>query len=387
MYDRILDAIGHQSQFQKECSCGLICDACDMGPCSLVGRDDAYLAPCGINKEQVVLKNLSEMIVEGMAEYNVHKHNLTKVQDLDKLIRYSARIIPNSIDYTNKINDMFREYRFPRMGTFGLGGLERDQVNICAIGPPERIYELVLNAHDDKVIKKVREIGARGINIVSLGAPGAEIVYQMGVPCIGNSFALEDALSTGCVDSIHFGKDTGPSISAAMDNFVKRRGIDLPVHEKELFRTGLEVDAEAINRSYRSGRISGEVVLLGAKSLTCTWDMEEIVRTLIKRDYLVFVNGAHLYKGTELDPSGPSVVHLGFCESGKVLNMKLDSKPIVLFPGWKNAKLLTTSLAMLNEGYRIIMGNDVFGSEKLRDDLDQRGYSVIKQQKKLLSLF
>jgi len=387
MYERIQKTIDIQRHVRDDLKNSLICDSCDLGPCRLDDQDDDFLAPCGINKEQLALKNLAEKVAEGMSEYGVFKHNLTKIYDIDKLIDLSSKILPKSIDYVKKIDALFQEFRIPRMGCFGLGGLERDEVNICAIGPPDKIYDLIVDAHTDRNIKTIKENGAKGINIVSLGAPGAEIIFQTGIPCIGNSMALEDSIRTGAIDSIHFGKRTDISIQAGIENFLKRKDEDLSLPRKQYFKTGLEVDIDAINKSYRSGRVAGAVVIVGAKSMNCEWDMEEIVSKLVKRGYVVFVNGAHLYKGTELDPSGPSVIHLGFCEYGKTLLLGLDFKPILLLPGWKNAKLLTGALAMLREGYTVINGNEVFGTEKMCQDLEDRGFNIILDDKQVLSLF
>jgi len=387
MYKRTQSAIERQEKMRKGFENGLICDSCDMGPCRMDGVEDDYLAPCGITREQVMMKNLAEKVVEGMFEYNVYEHNLTKIYDLDKLIKYSSRILPRSVDYVRRINGLFQEFRFPRMGSFGLGGLEKDEVNICAIGPPDRIYDLMVDAHRERNIQRIKGIGAKGINIVSLGAPGAEMVYQTGIPCIGNSIALEDALATGLVDAIHFGKRSDLSIKAGMESFSKRMGMDVKLPRKEYYKTGLEADIEALNKGYRSGRIAGAVVIVGARSMTCEWDMSKIVDRLVSKGYVAFINGAHLYKGTELDPTGPSVIHLGFCEYGKTLMMDLDFKPTIIVPGWKNSKLLTGTLAMLTKGYRIINGNDILCSEKLNEDLEERGLSIIKDDKALLSLF
>jgi len=384
MYERILASMGHQTGKNEGSLEGLVCDACDMGPCSLCGYDDDYLAPCGINKEQLVLKNLGEKVVEGMAEYGVYKHNLTKILDLDRIIKYASRIIPISIDYTEKIYDIFENYRFPRIGSFGLGGLEAEYVNICAIGPPELIYDLTIVSHDTKYSGLCSKVGAKGINIVSLGAPGAEVVFQMGTPCIGNSISLEDANATGAMDFLHFGKDPDNSILSAISNYKKRRDGDPSIPEKEYHRTGLEVDTCAINQAYRDGDIAGAVVLFGARSLTCEWDMPDLVKKLLGKDYVIFVNGAHLYKGTELGQNGPSVIHLGFCEPAKTTRMDLDFKPTILFPGWKNPKLLTCSLAMAHEGYETIMGNDIFGSTKLVENLGDRNCTIMKKGKEVL---
>ncbi|HOP09073.1 MAG TPA: hypothetical protein PK718_00210 [Candidatus Methanofastidiosa archaeon] len=387
MYERIQDSIERQRRYRDGLKDGLICDSCDIGPCHLSDFDDDFLAPCGIYKEQVVLKNLSEKIVEGMSEYGVYKHNLTKIYDLDRLIRYASRILPKSIEYVKMIDTLFQDFRIPRMGCFGLGGLEKDEVNICAIGPPDKIYDLIVDAHADGNVERVQGCGAKGVNVVSLGAPGAEMAYQTGIPCIGNSLSLEDALSTGAIDSVHFGKRTDISIQEGIENFIKRDGNSVKLPQKTYYKTGLDVDVDAINRGLRSGRIAGTAVIVGASSINCHWDMDKLVDELLKRGYVVFINGAHLYKGTELDPTGPSVIHLGFCEYGKTLMMDLDIKPTILLPGWKNAKLLTGALGMLSEGYTVINGNDIFGSEKLKLDLEDRGLSVIKDQRRLLSLF
>ena len=74
--------------------------------------------------------------------------------------------------------------------------------------------------------------------------------------------------------------------------------------------------------------------------------------------------------------SEPSVVHLGFCEVGKILNLGLSFKPTIIVPGWKNAKLLTSCMAMLKKGYNMVRGVPIPLTETVEEAFRERGMYV-----------
>ncbi len=378
MYDKIKNSLNDQTPRQEEATYGLLCDSCDMGPCKFNISDRSNSVPCGITPDEMALKNLAEKIIEGLGEYKSSTRHLTTTYSISTLIEKAANIIPPSISYTSKMESLLSKNRETKKVPFGLGGLREDAINVCAIATPQRIYDLVIAAKNSGLCKKALEAGSTGINIVSLGYPGAEVTYQLGVPCIGNYLVLDDALQTGCIDSIFSGGNTTESILAAIKSFEGRKDNIVQLPKETLHKTGMNIESAAINEAYKTGSIQGAVVIFGASSPTCTWDMQSIVDDLTAKDFLVFVTGAHMYKGNKNIVMDSSVLHIGFCEVGKIYNMGLNFKPTILVPGWKNAKILTSSLAMAHENYRVIMGLDIPVTRTIKKELASNGFIVEK---------
>ncbi len=376
MYDRIRRALEQQEPRHEPSTRGLTCDACDMGPCSCGTCDKDMRAPCGINSDEMAIKNLAEKISEGLGEYKEYSRHITLSYDIDDLIMRATALIPTSLYFTSTISDMLKEHRKERSVIFGLGGIEQNKVNICAVSAPHHIYTLYKAAQDPSMKKAAADMGADGINVVSLGYPGAEMSYELGMPCIGNYVILDDAYKTGGIDAVYTTGSPSDAVQRGIAGFGARKGLEITVPEKEMYVTGREIDPEVVNTSYRDGKIAGAVVFFGATSPTCTWDMEQMATDLMAAGYLVFVTGARLYEGTMRHYSEPSVVHLGFCEVGKILNLGLSFKPTLVVPGWKNAKLLTSCIAMLKKGYNVVMGVPIPLTETVEGAFRERGMYV-----------
>ncbi len=376
MYDRIRRALEQQEPRHEPSTRGLTCDACDMGPCTCGACDKDTRAPCGINADEMAIKNLAEKISEGLGEYKEYSRHITLSYDVDDLITRAAAIIPTSLYFTSTISNMLKEHRRERSVIFGLGGIEQNKVNICAVSAPHHIYSVYKAARDPIMNKAAADEGADGINVVSMGYPGAEMSYELGLPCIGNYVILDDAYKTGGIDAVYTTGPPSDAVRLGIAGFKARKGLEITVPEKRMYVTGKEIDPEVVNKSYRDGKIAGAVVFLGATSPTCSWDMETMAKDLMAAGYLVFVTGARLYEGTMRQYSGPSVVHIGFCEVGKILNLGLSFKPVIIVPGWKNAKLLTSCLAMLKKEYRVVMGVPVPLTESVEEALRERGMHV-----------
>lgn len=365
---------------------GLACDACDMGPCVFEREDSGMVAPCGISPDEMALKNLAEKICEGLGEYKAYARHLTITYDIDTLIAKAADVIPTSVYFTNTASEMFRDYRRERLVAFGLGGLEQDMVNICAVAAPHHVFTLFRASRDPAATAAAYTAGAQGINIVSLGYPGAEVSYALGLPCIGTYVVLDDAYKTGGIDAVYTGGESGDIFDRAAKAFAERSGAPISVPPAVHHLTGMDIDPRVINEAYRSGAIKGAVVFYGATSPSCSWDMDTMAQDLMDAGYLVLVTGARLYEGTSRDYGRPCVVHLGFCEVGKILTLGLCFKPALLVPGWKNAKLLTSCIGMLHEGYPVVMGVPLTVTQSVQDALRERGLVVEEDGAKVVGL-
>ncbi|MHC1605181.1 MAG: anaerobic carbon-monoxide dehydrogenase catalytic subunit [Candidatus Methanofastidiosia archaeon] len=386
MYDKIFDAISRQKPEFDLAKMGLSCDACDMGPCFINPFGNPKITPCSITQEEMVLKNLAEKVVEGLGEYKQYAQHLTSAYKINSILKASSKCVESSIDYTNKIEAIFSRHRKPGKAAFGLGGLSKDRINICAIAPFKFILEIIKLSRSEEFREQALLAGAKSINVVSLGYAGAEMAYQMGIPCIGNYLILDDALKTNALDYIYQGGDPKKAIYEAIEAYKKRDNYTVKLPTRRIYPTGLHVNPEAVNNAYRKGWIRGAVVLFGAASPNCTWEMQKLVYSLTENDYFVFVNGAHMYESGKGNKIGrlkdeykiPKVLHIGFCEIGKINNLALEFKPTILVPGWKNAKILTSCLALVYSKYRIVMGTDIPVDDKVKAKLSKKGLIVQK---------
>ncbi|RZN44740.1 hypothetical protein EF808_07605 [archaeon] len=371
MYEKIFDGIREQAHVRDELRMGLVCDACDLGPCTFDGSTSRV--PCGITPDEMAMKNLAEKIAEGLGEYKTHKRHITMVYDMESLLEAATRMVDVSRSYSDEIDKLLSPYRTVRTVPFGLGGLRPEAVNICAVSSPRGIHDLIEFTRTPEAAENIECAGAHGVNIVSLGYPGAELAYQRGIPCIGNYLVLDNALATGCIDAIHtFGSERA-SLEEALKHFASRKGPQCELPEPKMHTTGATLDVTAINRAYERGNIEGVVVLFGAASPTCSWHMEGLVTDLVEHGYLVLVTGAHMYEGSTDAMNAPGVVHIGFCEIGKMHGKGFAPTPFVLVPGWKNAKILTSTLALVHHGYPVITGVRIPLTPSIEEKLAEKG--------------
>lgn len=372
MYEKIFDGIREQSHVGNELRLGLVCDACDLGPCTYDGSRSRV--PCGITPDEMALKNLAEKIAEGLGEYKTYKRHITMIYDIESLLKAAARMISVSQSYTNEIDELLSPYRTVRTVPFGLGGLHPEAINICAVSSPQGIHDLIEYTNSAEAKERIERSGAEGVNIVSLGYPGAELAYQRGIPCIGNYLVLDNALSTGCIDTIHtFGSEKS-SLEKAIDHFTSRKDTTCELPKPEMHVTGAPLDVGAINSAYERGAIEGVVVILGAASPTCSWHMEGLVNDLVEHGYLVLITGAHMYDGGTDAMDAPGVAHIGFCEIGKLHGKGITPTPFVLIPGWKNAKILTSALALIHHDYPVISGVRIPVTISIEKALEAKGF-------------
>ena len=87
--------------------------------------------------------------------------------------------------------------------TVNLGTIKEDMVNIVLHGHNPILSDVVVKAaNDEEMVKKAKEAGAEGINLVGLCCTGNELLMRKGVPMAGNMLNQELALATGAVDAM-----------------------------------------------------------------------------------------------------------------------------------------------------------------------------------------
>jgi anaerobic carbon-monoxide dehydrogenase catalytic subunit len=89
----------------------------------------------------------------------------------------------------------------PVLGTFNLGVLKEDYVNIVVHGHEPLLPELLVTASRDPEVKKAAEkVGAKGVNLAGMCCSANEVLMRHGVPVAGNFLQQELAIVTGAVD-------------------------------------------------------------------------------------------------------------------------------------------------------------------------------------------
>ena len=102
-----------------------------------------------------------------------------------------------------EISDILFGTPKPVSGYVNMGVLDEKQVNICIHGHEPNLFESVLSSvRDPEMVKKAKEAGAEGINLVGMCCSGAEMLSRHGVPHAGNFMSTEPLLVTGAVDAM-----------------------------------------------------------------------------------------------------------------------------------------------------------------------------------------
>lgn len=105
--------------------------------------------------------------------------------------------------WATEITDILFGTPSPVQSRVNLGVLKEDEVNIVVHGHEPSLSEAIVKVAKDKgMIKKAKEKGAKGINIVGLCCTGAEVLMRQGVPLAGNHLTQELTLVTGAVEAM-----------------------------------------------------------------------------------------------------------------------------------------------------------------------------------------
>lgn len=87
-----------------------------------------------------------------------------------------------------------------------LGTLRKDRVNIVLHGHNPVLSEMIVRvAGDPALLKRAREKGAKGINLVGMCCTGNELLMRHGIPIAGSLLDQELAIVTGAVDVMVIG--------------------------------------------------------------------------------------------------------------------------------------------------------------------------------------
>lgn len=248
-----------------------------------------------------------------------------------------------------EISDILFGTPTPTIGTVNMGVLKENEVNLIIHGHEPNLFESVLaSVNDNAFLKRAKEAGAEGINLVGMCCSGAEMLSRHGIPHAGNFMSTEAVLVTGAVDAmgvdvqcikqglakvaqcygtrlfttnprckiegaqyIHFDEElprqcTDKLVEMAIERFQNRR---VPIEIPNIVNKGVHgFSHEYINYmlggTYRSsytplnaniinGRIRGVAGVVGCTTprVKQDWVHIELVKELIKNDVLVLQTG------------------------------------------------------------------------------------------------
>jgi carbon-monoxide dehydrogenase catalytic subunit len=102
-----------------------------------------------------------------------------------------------------EISDVLFGTPKPVASQTNIGVLKAHQVNIILHGHNPLVSEMVARAsHDQALLQRAQELGAKGINLAGLCCTGNEVLMRQGIPMAGNHLVQELALVTGAVEAM-----------------------------------------------------------------------------------------------------------------------------------------------------------------------------------------
>jgi anaerobic carbon-monoxide dehydrogenase catalytic subunit len=237
----------------------------------------------------------------------------------------------------------------PVLGTFNLGVLKEDEVNLVVHGHEPLLPELLVAASRDPHMRAYAEkMGAKGINLAGMCCSANEVLMRHGIPCAGNFLQQELAMITGAVElmtvdvqcqmqglkdvaecyhtklvttsdrariegvpHVEFhpekGMDTARQIlRMAIENFPNRRhAVYIPKesqdaivgfsHETINYLLGglFRASYRPLNDNIANGRVRGVAGVVGCNNVRTTHDSAHItmIKELIKNDVIVLTTG------------------------------------------------------------------------------------------------
>ncbi|HUV07860.1 MAG TPA: anaerobic carbon-monoxide dehydrogenase catalytic subunit [Spirochaetia bacterium] len=239
-----------------------------------------------------------------------------------------------------------------QQSTANLGVLDQDQVNIVVHGHEPTLSDIIATlSQNEKLIKKAKEKGAKGINLAGICCTANEILMRHGIPLAGSFLQQELAILTGAVDlmvvdvqclmpglsevashyhtqlvttspkakipgfrHIEFHEDKAVEIAtqiieAAIDNYPNRngKGVTLP-KDKEGIVVGFTTESvfdflggkyrstyRPLNNAVMEGRLRGAAGVIGCSNPNIEYEEAHIqmVLELIKNDTLVVTTGCN----------------------------------------------------------------------------------------------
>ena len=148
------------------------------------------VVPRGIDREVVEVMHRTHMGVD-----QDYKHLMLQATRCALADGWSGSMI------STDLQDIMFGTPVPVLGTFNLGVLKEDQVNVVVHGHEPLLPELLVTASRDPEIKQMAEkAGAKGINLAGMCCSANEVLMRHGIPCAGNFLQQELALVTGAVE-------------------------------------------------------------------------------------------------------------------------------------------------------------------------------------------
>ena len=303
----------------------------------------------------------------------------------------------------------------PVLGTFNLGVLKEDEVNIVVHGHEPLLPELLVTASRDPEIKRMAEkAGAKGINLAGMCCSANEVLMRHGIPVAGNFLQQELAMATGVVEvmtvdvqcqmqglkdmaecyhtklittsdrariegTAHMefhpetGLDTAKNIlKLAIENYQnRRREVYIPryaedgvvgfSHETINYLLGgmFRASYKPLNDNIINGRIRGVAGVVGCNNVRRPHDADHItmIKELIKNDVIVLTTGCSAMACGKAGLLRPEAAKI-YAGSGLAEVCETVGIPPVLHMGScvDNSRILIAATALVKEGG---LGDDI----------------------------
>jgi carbon-monoxide dehydrogenase catalytic subunit len=362
------------------------------------------VVPRGIDREVVEMMHHTHMGVD-----QDYKHLMLQATRCALADGWSGSMI------STDLQDIMFGTPVPVLGTFNLGVLKEDQVNVVVHGHEPLLPELLVIASRDPEIKQMAEkAGAKGINLAGMCCSANEVLMRHGIPCAGNFLQQELALVTGAVEVMtvdvqcemqgladvaecfhtklittsdrakitgaqhmefhpETGLDTAKKIlKMAIENYPNRRhNVSIPQYSQDgvvgfshetinyllggLFRASYK----PLNDNIINGRIRGVAGVVGCNNARTPHDQGhlEMIKELLKNDVIVLSTGCAAMacgKAGLLTPEAAKA----YAGSGLAEVCETVGIPPVLHMGAcvDNSRILIAATAMVKEGG---LGDDI----------------------------
>ncbi len=365
-------------------------------------------------KYGVVPRGIDREVVEIM-----HRTHMGVDQDYEHLMLQATRCALADGWGGSMISTDLQDVMFgtpvPVLGTFNLGVLKEDQVNVIVHGHEPLLPELLVTAAKDPEIKKAAEkVGAKGVNLAGMCCSANEVLMRHGVPVAGNFLQQELAMVTGAVDlmtvdvqcemqglkqvsecyhtklittsdrakiegatHIEFHPETGLDtakkiLKMAIENYPNRRhNVYIPHHSQDgvvgfshetinyLLGGMFRASYKPLNDNIINGRIRGVAGVVGCNNVRTPHDAAHLtmIKELIKNDVVVLTTGCAAMacgKAGLLTPeAAKAYAGAGLAEVCEAVGI-----PPVLHMGAciDNSRILIAATAMVKEGG---LGDDI----------------------------
>ncbi len=365
-------------------------------------------------KYGVVPRGIDREVVEIM-----HRTHMGVDQDYRHLIQQATRCALADGWGGSMISTDLQDIMFgtpvPVLGTFNLGVLKEDQVNVVVHGHEPLLPELLVTASRDPEIKKMAEkVGAKGINLAGMCCSANEVLMRHGIPVAGNFLQQELAMVTGAVEvmtvdvqcqmqglkdvaecyhtklittsdrakiegAIHMefhpetGLDTAKKIlKMAIENYPNRRHeIYIPHHAQDgvvgfshetinyLLGGMFRASYKPLNDNIINGRIRGVAGVVGCNNVRTPHDAAHLamIKELIKNDVVVLTTGCSAMACGKEGLLTPEAAKM-YAGSGLAEVCETVGIPPVLHMGAciDNSRILIAATALVKEGG---LGDDI----------------------------